>query len=155
MIRIILFVDFVAILILFLYFDKIYILNTQVAFGSLCLVVFASYKSYKNNINNQIKTNNTNMPDKIDKIDDPYDLYSNTNIEIKKPKQNNIKNLSNSITAFASIYRILSYMVLIFGFYLLNTNHILNPIAYLIGLSILPFGILTYMATNITKRKNI
>ena len=47
-----------------------------------------------------------------------------------------------SATGFVSIYRILGYGFLIFGFFALNNNKILIPLAFIVGLSIVPIGVL-------------
>ena len=62
--------------------------------------------------------------------------------EKSKVKQNVVKNTLFSATGFLSIYRILGYGFLIFGFFALNNNKILIPLAFIIGLSIVPIGVL-------------
>ena len=60
--------------------NKLWFLNTQVAFVSSLFIVIASFLSYKKNIQNRLsnldlnKTNQFENRDKIDEIDDPYDL---------------------------------------------------------------------------------
>ena len=97
--------------------------------------------------------------DKIDEIDDPFDLYSDyepvkeedltpekikeiINDEKSKLKKNSIKNAIFSASGFLSLYRILGYAILIFGFFALNNNQIFMPISFIIGLSVVPFGVL-------------
>ena len=145
--------------------NQTWLLNLQVAFFSSLFVTLASFLSYKKNIENRLSNLDENSKDlseqrdKIDEIDDPFDLYSEyeeipeneltaekikeiINDERKKVKQNSFKNTIFSATGFVSIYRILGYGFLIFGFFALNNNKILIPLAFIIGLSIVPIGVL-------------
>lgn len=149
----------------FIFQNSLWLLNTQVAFLSSLFITIASFLSYKKNIENRIanldlsKENKTEDRDKIDEIDDPYDLYSEyeeipeeqlTPEKIKeiiqeeknKVKKNSLKNAFFSATGFLSIYRILGYGILLFGFFALNNNKIFLPIAFIIGLGIVPLGVL-------------
>ena len=142
----------------------IWLLNTQVAFVSSLFITIASFLSYRGNIKSRLSNLDINKPsledrDKIDEIDDPYDLYTEyeeipeedlTPEKIKeiiteekaKVKKNSIKNTIFSATGFLSIYRILGYSTLVFGFFALNNNKIFIPIAFIIGLGIVPIGVL-------------
>ena len=141
-------------------------LNTQVAFFSSLFITIASFLSYRNNIQNRLsnldltKSNNQfEDRDKIDEIDDPYDLYTEyeeipeseltpekikeiLNNEKSKVKRNSFKNTLFSASGFLSIYRVLGYGILVFGFFALNNNNIFIPIAFIIGLGIVPLGVL-------------
>ncbi|MGJ0371099.1 hypothetical protein NG764_04460 [Aliarcobacter cryaerophilus] len=145
--------------------NTIWLLNLQIAFFASLLVTLASFLSYKKNIQNRLENLDKNHissseeRDKIDEIDDPFDLYSEykevpeselTPEKIKeiideeksRVKQNVVKNTLFSATGFLSIYRIFGYGFLIFGFFALNNNKILIPLAFIIGLSIVPIGVL-------------
>ena len=145
--------------------SNIWLLNTQVAFISSLFIVIASFLSYRNNIQNRIanldltQINDNEDRDKIDEINDPYDLYPEykeipeeelssekikeiINDEKSKVKRNSFKNTLFSASGFLSIYRILGYGILIFGFFALNNNTIFVPIAFIIGLGIVPIGVL-------------
>lgn len=145
--------------------NTIWLLNLQIAFFSSIFVTLASFLSYKKNIQNRLENLDKNHissseeRDKIDEIDDPFDLYSEykevpeselTPEKIKeiideeksRVKQNVVKNTLFSATGFLSIYRIFGYGFLIFGFFALNNNKILIPLAFIIGLSIVPIGVL-------------
>ena len=143
-----------------------WLLNTQVAFISSLLITVASFLSYKKNIQGRLSNLDLSKPalktedrDKIDEIDDPYDLYTEyeeipeeelTTEKIKeiigdeksKIKKNSFKNTLFSATGFLSIYRVLGYSTLIFGFFALNNNKLFMPIAFIIGLGIVPLGVL-------------
>lgn len=144
--------------------NTLWLLNIQVAFFSSLFITIASFSSYKRNIQNRLSNIDSSTilsedRDKIDEIDDPYDLYSEykevpedelTPQKIKeiideeksRVKQNSFKNTFFSAGGFLSIYRILGYVFLIFGFFALNNNHIFIPLAFIIGLGIVPIGVL-------------
>lgn len=143
--------------------NYLWLLNTQVAFISAMLITIGSFWGYKRNIEGRLdgvkaSQNNAEEQDVIDKIDDPFDLYSEINeekedytaAEIKeiiteeknKIKQNSLKNTIFSATGFASIYRILGYLVLVFGFFALNNNGVLHVFAYVAGLLTVTFATL-------------
>ncbi len=148
----------------FVFQNSIWVLNLQVAFFSSLFVTLASFLSYKRNIQNRLQNIEENKisadeRDKIDEIDDPYDLYSEyeeipeeqltpekikeiINDEKRKVKQNSLKNTVFSAGGFVSIYRVLGYGFLIFGFFALNNNKLLLPLSFIIGLSIVPLGVL-------------
>lgn len=148
--------------------SNLWFLNTQVAFFSSILITIATFLSYKRNIKNRLSNLDLSQInegvdrdkiDKIDEIDDPYDLYTQyneipedelttekikeiLNNEKLKVKRNSFKNTLFSASGFLSIYRVLGYGILIFGFFALNNNKIFLPIAFLIGLGIVPLGVL-------------
>lgn len=157
--------DFCIIFYSLFFQNKFWLLNTQVAFVSSLFIVVASFLSYRKNIQNRLSNldltqiNEGVDRDKIDEIDDPYDLYTQydeipenelttekikeiLNDEKSKVKRNSFKNTLFSASGFLSIYRILGYGILIFGFFALNNNKIFLPISFIIGLGIVPIGIL-------------
>lgn len=147
-----------------LFQSSLWLLNSQVAFVSSLFITITSFLSYKSNIENRLSNLDLNQTqnetrDKIDEIDDPYDLYTEyeeipeseltpekikeiINDEKSKVKKNSLKNTFYSAGGFISIYRILGYGILIFGFFALNNNKILLPISFIIGLGIVPIGVL-------------
>jgi hypothetical protein len=145
--------------------NNLWFLNSQVAFISSLFITIATFLSYKRNIQHRIsnldlsQSSDLEQRDKIDEIDDPYDLYTEydeipeneltaekikeiINDEKSKVKKNTFKNTLFSAGGFLSIYRILGYGVLIFGFFALNNNGIFLPLAFILGLGIVPFGVL-------------
>jgi hypothetical protein len=158
--------DLCIILYSFIFQDYLWFLNVQVAFFSSLFITIASFLSYKNNIQNRLsnldltKSNNQfEDRDKIDEIDDPYDLYTEyeeipeseltsekikeiLNDEKSKVKRNSFKNTLFSASGFLSIYRVLGYGILIFGFFALNNNKIFLPVSFMIGLGVVPLGVL-------------
>lgn len=157
--------DFCVIVYAFIFHGKLWVLNTQVAFVSSLFITIASFLSYKRNIQSRLsnldltKSEQGIDRDKIDEIDDPFDLYSEyeeipeeeltpekikeiINDEKSKVKKNTFKNTLFSATGFLSIYRIIGYSILIFGFFALNNNGIFLPFGFIVGLGIVPLGVL-------------
>jgi hypothetical protein len=156
--------DFGVILFCFLQDNMIWLLNTQIAFVSVMNIVIGSFLGYHKNIMKQVdsfdKDSQTSLDnDAIDKIEDPHDLYSKDGVakekeisaeefkkivdeERVKQKGNKFQNTIKSATGFASLYRILGYVLLITGFFYLNNNGNFEPMAYIVGVSIIPISIL-------------
>jgi len=145
--------------------EELWLLNTQVAFISSLFITIASFLSYKRNVQSRLsnldtsKQTTTEDRDKIDEIDDPFDLYTEyeeipeeelTPEKIKeiikdeksKVKKNSFKNTIFSAGGFMSIYRVIGYGTLILGFFALNNNKIFLPVAFMIGLAVVPLGVL-------------
>ncbi|MDN5071866.1 hypothetical protein [Aliarcobacter butzleri] len=163
--KVFIFLDLCIFIYALVFQNKLWLLNSQIAFISSLLITIASFVSYKKNIQNRLsnfdysKISKGEDRDKIDEIDDPYDLYTEyeeipeneltaekikeiINDEKSKVKRNSVKNTIFSASGFLSIYRISGYIILIFGFFVLNNNKIFMPIAFIIGLGIVPFGVL-------------
>lgn len=163
--KVFIFLDFCLVVYALTFQNNLWLLNTQVAFISSLLVITGSFLSYKKNVQNRLSNFDSSKiqegvdRDKIDEIDDPFDLYSDyepvkeedlTPEKIKeiikdeksKLKKNSIKNTIFSASGFLSLYRIVGYAILIFGFFALNNNQIFMPISFIIGLSVVPFGVL-------------
>ncbi|AGR77318.1 hypothetical protein A7H1H_1017 [Aliarcobacter butzleri 7h1h] len=163
--KVFIFLDLCIFIYALVFQNKLWLLNSQIAFISSLLITIASFVSYKKNIQNRLsnfdysKISKGEDRDKIDEIDDPYDLYTEyeeipeneltaekikeiINDEKSKVKRNSVKNTIFSASGFLSIYRIFGYIILVFGFFVLNNNKIFMPIAFIIGLGIVPFGVL-------------
>ena len=157
--------DLCLILYSLIFQNNLWLLSSQVAFISSLFITIASFFSYKKNIENRLsnldltQTNQNEDRDKIDEIDDPYDLYIEykeipeseltpqkikeiLNDEKSKVKRDTLKNTFFSASGFLSIYRILGYGTLLFGFFALNNNKIFIPVAFIVGLGIVPIGVL-------------
>ena len=163
--KVFIFLDLCIVFYALIFQNTLWFLNSQVAFISSLFITIATFLSYKRNIQNRIsnldlsQSNDLELRDKIDEIDDPYDLYTEyeeipeseltpekikeiINDEKSKVKKNTFKNTLFSAGGFLSIYRILGYGVLVFGFFALNNNGIFLPLAFILGLGIVPFGVL-------------
>lgn len=163
--KIFLIIDFGLIIFCVLSNNYVWLLNTQVAFISSMIISIATFLSYQRNVSKRldgvtVEKELRDDRDKIDEIDDPFDLYSEDEIsdktdftaeEIKqiikeekaKVKQNTLKNTFTGATGFISIYRIIGYAVLIFGFFALNNNGLFHTISYLVGLFVVPLSMLS------------
>ncbi len=157
-------IDFGVVLFCILSNNYLWLINTQVAFISSLFISLATFLSYKRNVAKRLENIDydatlSNDRDEIDKIDDPYDLYSEDEInektefsakEIKdiikeeksKIKQNSIKNTIYTTTSFISIYRVVGYALLVFGFFSLTNNGVFSAMPYLAGLFIVPLSML-------------
>lgn len=131
-------------------------INLQVAFLSSFFIVVGSFIGYRKNIIKQSENyiiKDQHERDTVDLIDDKFDLYGEINeseltdedvkniISEEKKKQNIKDSLANTMKSFGaatSIYRIVGYFLLVFGFFGLKNNQILDPIVYLIGFLIVP-----------------
>lgn len=132
------------------------VLNLQVAFFSSFFIVLGSFFGYRKNIlkqSEEYSIKSENERDTIDAIDDKFDLYGEINenelsdeevkeiIKEERKKQNIKDSLTNTMKSFSSatsIYRISGYVLLVIGFFFLNNNQLLIPIAYLLGFLIVP-----------------
>ncbi|RXJ88113.1 hypothetical protein CRU93_00520 [Arcobacter sp. CECT 8985] len=158
-------IDFCLIVYALVFQNFYWIVNSQVAFFSSMIISIASFLSYKKNVTNRLKNYDASLKDEgedrdiIDDIDDPYDLYSEqietkeeelTASKIKqiikeeksKVKRNSFKNTIFSAGGFLSIYRIIGYLFLVLGFFTLNNHNKFIPIAFLIGLAVVPIAVL-------------
>ncbi|MGM0518326.1 MAG: hypothetical protein ACQERD_01640 [Campylobacterota bacterium] len=164
--KLFLLLDFCLIIYSLIFESYHWLLNAQVAFVASLIITLGTYYSYKRNISNRLSNMQqtkgeyiNDERDKIDEIDDPYDLYSEyeeipkedlTPEKIKeilkdeksKLKKDSLKNTLFSASGFLSIYRLFGYTFLIVGFLALNNNSIFIPMAFLIGLGVVPLGVL-------------
>lgn len=128
--------------------------NVQVAFLSSFLVIVGSSLAYSKMVVGKIESENfEDDRDILDEIDDPYELYSEDEIDknipiedldfkaIVKEEKAKIKTFSFSsikhgAKGSVSVYRIVPYIFLILGFIALKNNEILNLAYYLPSLLI-------------------
>ncbi len=146
-------------LIFALFMGRGWLVNTQVAFVTSALVMGASMLSYARMVRSRIEAGAIpdDSRDMIDQMDDPHDLYSDDapktvqedkadaatikeaikeeKRRIKEQRRSPLEALRDS-RASMSIYRLGAYVLLVFGFFYLNGNKLLQPLPYLIGLGI-------------------
>ena len=137
--------------------NRTWLINSQIGFISSSLIMFASIISYRNMVQARVDMGMVvadDNRDTLDKIEDPFDLYSkddDSNKEEKSLKEvvaeekKNLKKNRRSIwqttkdsKAALSIYRLGAYAILIFGFFYLNNNEILDIGSYLFALAVPP-----------------
>lgn len=129
-----------------------FFLNAQIAFLSAFLIIIGSMFSYKRLVDKRVETGvySDDNRDELDKIDDPYDLYDeNEEVKLesedikavikeerKRLKANSFKNTKIASGATISVFRIIPYVFLVFGFIGLQNNQNLMIFPYLLFLSI-------------------
>ena len=137
--------------------NRTWLMNSQIGFISSSLIMFASIISYRNMVKARVDMGVVvaeDNRDTLDKIEDPFDLYSENDISNKEDKsfkeivteeKKNLKKNRRSIwqttkdsKAALSIYRLGAYGVLIFGFFYLNNNKLLDISSYLFALAVPP-----------------
>ena len=129
--------------------NRMWLINSQIAFVSSSLIMFASIISYRNMVQARVDIGMVvadDNRDTLDKIEDPFDLYSEDNVAVEQKslkevvveEKQNLKKNRRSIwqatkdsKAALSFYRLGAYGVLIFGFFYLNNNEILDISSYL------------------------
>jgi hypothetical protein len=138
--------------------NRVWLLNSQIAFVSSSLIMFASIISYRNMVQARVDMGMVvadDNRDTLDKIEDPFDLYSEDEKsssneekgfkEVVSEERENLKKNRRSIwqttkdsKAALSLYRLGAYAILIFGFFYLNNNKILDISSYLFALALPP-----------------
>jgi hypothetical protein len=120
----------------------------EVAMLSTAMITLGSLYSYRNMIRSKVgEIDVDGYKDTIDSMDDPYDLYEEereleiTDVkemikeEKKHQKQATMENTVKNISAMVSVYRLLPYAFFVIGFIVLQNNHMLQLLAYLVGLA--------------------
>jgi len=150
--------DFILICIS-LFFGDTWLLNTQVAFICSLLIVFASFFSYKGMVEKKLDIGDFEKPrDLVDEIGDPHELFEEEKEEEKllskeefqeiyrqerekqKKSKRTFKNLFQSWSGALGIYRLLAYVLLFLAILILIRKEYFNPIAFIVGVSALPFA---------------
>ena len=147
-------VDLIIISITFLFGEENWLINTQMGFIPSALVMFGSMLSYQSMVKGRLAVGTIpdDKRDTLDKLEDPYELYDDevknsnsekTLVEVVKEEREKLKKSRRSIwqttkdsKASFSFYRLGSYIILIFGFFYLNSNHLLDIPIYLLSLAI-------------------
>jgi len=134
-----------------------WVVNTQVAYFTSAVVMGASMFSYARMVQGRLESGaipDMDDRDMIDKMEDPYGLYddslqadeevSSADIKeaikeekqrMKEQRRTPMQALRDSRAAM-SIYRLGAYGALLFGFFYLRGNHLLEIMPYLIGLGL-------------------
>jgi len=149
-------VDIGIILFCYLSGERTWLINTQIGFITSSLVMFGSILSYRSMVYARLNVGaiSDDERDTLDKLEDPYNLYDEekvkndedkTLVEVVKEERENLKKNRRSFLettkdskAAFSFYRLGAYMLLIFGFFYLNNNKILDIPSYLFSLFIPP-----------------
>jgi len=139
-----------------------WVANTQVAFVTSALVMGASMFSYGQMVRRRLDADmipDLEDRDVIDVLDDPHDLYRESAEETVSQEQEDLSAaeikaaileekkrlkaqhrspmaLLRDARPFMSLYRLVAYGLLLFGFFYLRGNKLFEPLPYLIGLGI-------------------
>jgi len=135
-----------------------WLLNFELAFISSVFIILGSFSGYKKMINRRLDVGEGMNDALMDKLEDPYNLYDdeeeskNLDIETKeevdlvsvvkeekkrlKQDKQTLKKTIKSTPGIFSPFRFIPYAVLIMSFIALNNNHILDVVAFLVGLGV-------------------
>ncbi len=146
-------VDILLALLVYFLKGELWLLNAQIAFFSSSLIMLASMLSYQGMVKSRLKVGAVvnDGRDTLDKLEDPYDLYDESSSdktqeektleEVVKEERANLKKSRRSILqitkdarAAFSFYRLGAYLLLVLGFFYLNSNGILILTPYLLFL---------------------
>jgi len=133
------------------YKGSAFFISSQLGFVSTLLITLSSYQSYKKMVANKLANGDIPQEERelLDKIDDRFELYDEADEEEKDFKEvikeerkklkgfkSSVKSVKKTFFAFISPLRIFSYLFLILGFLYLNTHHLLNIYAFVLGISV-------------------
>jgi hypothetical protein len=155
-------VDSIIIILSYLFGEADWLINTQMAFLPSALVMLGSMLSYKSMVQGRLNVGAIpdDEQDTLGKLEDPYELYDEplnrdkekSLVEVVKEERANLKKSKRSIwqttkdsKASFSFYRLGAYILLIFGFFYLNNNKLLDIPIYLLSLSIPSIVIVTIL----------
>lgn len=154
-----------------------WVVNTQVAYLTSALVMGASMFSYARMVRGRLESGtipDMDERDMIDKMEDPYGVYDDTapteatesvkeadpaeikaaiqeeKQRMKAQRRTPMQALRDSRAAM-SIYRLGAYGMLLFGFFYLRGNHLLEILPYLIGLGLPIVVIVAVLMTQSTE----
>jgi len=141
--------DIGIILVCILFGERSWLFSSQIGYWSAALVMFASMASYRRMVDQRLGQGAIPYDDDrdmIDKIGDPHDLYSEDTENIAqtiqeekaklKANRRSIGEVAKDSKASLSPFRILSYALLVGGFFLLEHYHTLHIPSYLISLGL-------------------
>jgi len=126
-------------------------LNTQVAFLCSFLITMATFFSYKKLVERRVEAGAYDEEkDVLKRYEDPYDLYEEEEetialeSEVQPVKtiglRESLRNLVVSYRGALSPLRLGAYGVLFLAILALLRHDALEPIAFFVGLSVVPFG---------------
>jgi len=134
-----------------------WLLNFELAFISSIFIILGSFHGYKRMINKRLEVGEGMNDEIMEKLEDPYNLYDdekNEALEIEqdpevdlasvvkeekkrlKQDKQTIKKTVKSTPGIFSPLRFIPYAVLVLSFIALNNNHVLDVVAFLVGLGV-------------------
>lgn len=142
----------IFVLVLFIQGYWYWLLNFELAFFASLFIILGSFSGYKRMIQRRMDAGEGLDQTMLEKIEDPYDLYEEESLhseeepdlkevikeEKKRLKQNKetFKKTVKSTTGILSPWRFIPYLFLVLSFIALNNNHILDVLAFLLGLGV-------------------
>lgn len=139
-------------LVLFIQGYWYWLLNFELAFFASLFIILGSFSGYKRMIQRRMDAGEGLDQTMLEKIEDHYDLYEEESLhseeepdlkevikeEKKRLKQNKetFKKTVKSTTGILSPWRFVPYLFLVLSFIALNNNHILDVLAFLLGLGV-------------------
>lgn len=159
-------IDLIIVVLVYFIKGEGWLINSQIAFVSSSLVMLASMFSYRGMVTKRLDAGAIpdDERDTLDKLEDPYDLYDEKTEVVAEEKslkevvieeRKNLKKSRRSIwettkdaKASFSFYRLFAYIVLVLGFFYLNSNKLLELLPYLIFLSFPPIVIVFILMQN-------
>jgi len=131
-----------------IFFDINYAISSLSPSFSGFVVVISSYFAYKKMVDNRVYNEEIveDERDELDKIDDKYELFSedeeDENLSKKEADKKSAKELKNSVSGALSIYRIASYALLIYLFFVLKDSGYFSILGYVCGFLAIPISTL-------------
>ena len=146
-IKIFLVIDVIVIVICIIFDNYIWFINSQVASVSSLITMIGSFFGYKKNVvqsigNIDIKNSTGESKENIFKEIEEKECDLLEIEEKSKMHRSSLKNMFSTIFSFISIYRVLGYCCIVFGFFALNNNNLLHLYSYFIGLFIVTCSLL-------------
>jgi len=149
-------------IVLSLFMGGLWLINTQVAFISSMIVIFASFFSYKGMIEKRLE--NGEIPedrDELDKIDDKFRLFEEEEFDkelskdefvkyykTQRKKSSNIKqsllNLFKSGRGIFNPFRLMAYALLCIAMLFLIKNSLFSAVPFLVGIGAIPISIIIF-----------
>ena len=160
-------VDLLIVALCLIFFDMYILLNTQIAYISSLLIMWASLSSYKKMVKLGVDSGAIlahSDRDTLDKLDDPYDLYDqdddatddtekekdSLDTEVTKKRGRSFSDTIKDSKPSFSFYRIGSYLFLVLGFLYLNRQNLLHIPSYLLSLAV-PILIIVFILVDAGK----
>ncbi len=143
-----------------IFFGGLWLINTQVAFISSMLVVFASYFAYRGVVQKRLEEGDIPKErELLDRIDDKFELFDDETSRDDLSKEEFVKlykeerkksggikltfmNLFKSKRGIFNPIRLLAYAFMIIAIMVLIRHNLFEPIAFLIGISGVPIATL-------------
>lgn len=145
-----------AIILFSLWMGGLWLLNTQVGFVCSLIITLATFISYQKLVERRVEAGAYDEEkDVLKKYEDPHDLYDeDVNEEVSNESEvevaqkigfkESFRNLTQSYKGALSPYRLGAYGLLFISLLFLIQHDTLEPIAFFVGLSIVPIGSLLF-----------